>query len=283
MADRSRLARLAPLALPPLAFLLYAATAPGLTRGDAAGVYATAAALVEHGRPAIDGAIGALAPAAHGADAGPAAYGPLAYAAGHFYHDAPPGPALLATPAYALGLALAPLLGPDAPALLVALLGPLVGALAVAGVPRLARRAGARGVATALLTLAGALLLWPLTAAPTAPLLAAALLLWLLPAILPLLFPRGATRGEAGNSPQDWGVGVAVGLGLGAYLLLDTGAGLLAMLALLALVVRSRRRPGRALALLLGVAVPALVLAAYGTAAFGEPWRLAFRYAVDPA
>ncbi|HEX5504974.1 MAG TPA: hypothetical protein VFW96_20320, partial [Thermomicrobiales bacterium] len=201
MADRSRLA---PLALPPLAFLLYALTSPGLTRGDAAGVYATAAALVEHARPAIDGMIGALAPAAHGADAAPAAYGPLSYAAGHFYHDAPPGPALLATPAYALGLALAPLLGPDAPALLVALLGPLVGALAVAGVSRLVRAAGARGLATALLALAGMLLLWPLAAAPTAPLLAAALLIWLLPAIAPPRPPilGGATRPAGPPSPR---------------------------------------------------------------------------------
>src|SRR5205807_685037 len=151
---------LGPLALPVAAFLLYALTSPGLARGDAVGVYLTAGALVERARPAIDGAIAALAPVAPGADAGPAAYGPLAYAAGHYYHTAPPGPAaygplayaaghyyhtappgpaLVAAPGYALGLALAPLLGPDAPALFVLLLGPLLGALAVAGLPRLPR------------------------------------------------------------------------------------------------------------------------------------------------
>src|SRR5438477_47032 len=93
-----RRAGLGPLALPVAAFLLYALTSPGLARGDAVGVYLTAGALVERARPAIDGAIAALAPVAPGADAGPAAYGPLAYAAGHYYHTAPPGPALVAAP-----------------------------------------------------------------------------------------------------------------------------------------------------------------------------------------
>src|SRR5919199_5881260 len=199
-----RLARIAlsralgPPLLVVLAFLAYALTSPGLTRGDAAGVYATAAALVERGHPAINGAIAALAPAPAGADAPPAAYGPLTYAAGHYYHNAPPGPALLAAPAYALGLALAPWLGPDAPAVLVVLLGPLLGAIAVAGLWRLAR--GLRDRHALVLAAAGALLLWPLAGAPTAPLVAAALLAWLVPTLRALW-----ALGAAPPSPPDPG------------------------------------------------------------------------------
>src|SRR5215216_2338874 len=179
LARARALVSAAPPLLGVLAFLAYALTSPGLTRGHAAGVYATAAALVERGHPAIDGAIAALAPAPGGADAAPAAYGPLAYAAGRYYHSAPPGPALLAAPAYALGLALAPWLGPDAPAVLVVLLGPLLGALAVAALWRLAR--GLRDRSALVLTAIGALLLWPFAGELTAPPVAAALLAWLLP------------------------------------------------------------------------------------------------------
>lgn len=260
--------------LPLLAFLLYALTSPGLIRGDAAGVYATAAALVEHGTFAIDGATAALAPAPAGADIGAARSGPLAYAAGHYYHDAPPGPAILAAPAYALGLALAPPLGPEAPALLVGLLGPLLGALAVAGLARLPRAPGSAPgrLHPALPAAAGAILLLPWVHAPAAPVVAAALACWLLPALVALWRGRAAPL-QAG----------AVGLGLAAFLLLDYGLGLLAAAVLLATLARLRRGPQAMVALLAGAAGPVLVLAAYATVAFGRPWRPAFLFAVDRA
>src|SRR5205823_4163683 len=129
-----------------------------------------------------------------------------------------------------------PLLGPDAPVLLVVLLGPLLGALAVAGLQRLPRPGSLREGDHLLLAIAGALLLWPLAAAPTAPIVAAALLTWALPSIVALWRAaappgppapggkhrggrrpagaprRGVSRGEgAGNGFRPTGIGEAGG------------------------------------------------------------------------
>lgn len=82
--------------LPVVAFCFFVVVQPGLPRGDAAGVYVTAASLVERGSFAIDGYVAAIAPSAPTADAPPAAYPQIAYAAGHYYHAVPPGRALLA-------------------------------------------------------------------------------------------------------------------------------------------------------------------------------------------
>ncbi|MGN6755239.1 MAG: polysaccharide deacetylase family protein [Thermomicrobiales bacterium] len=267
---RSALAWLLTL-LPLAAFLLYALASPGLTRGAGAGTYITAAALLAHGRPALDGAIGALAPAPIGADAPLFAYGSVAYAAGHYQQTAPPGPALLAVPAYGLGLLLAPVLGADTPVLLTVLLAALIGALAIAGLTRLVWRAFDPPAAAAL-AMAGLLLLRPLTGMLTGPLLAATIVIWTLP--VALAFWRGEVTLRAA---------FGAGLGLAALGLADYVAGALAAIVILVLLVRSWRVPGRALALLAGAALPALVQGWYGTVAFGRPWGLGFRYAVDPA
>lgn len=279
--SRDKLARSFPLLLPLLALLLYALTSPGLTRGAAAGVYATAAALVDRGHPALDGAVGALAPAPQGADAIPAAFGPVAYAAGHYYHAAPPGPALLATPAYALGLLLAPLLGPTTPTILVVLLGPLLGALAVSGFLRLFQQLGLATRERFVLAVAAALFLWPLAGTLDAPLVAATLVAWLLPTILRLVGAWGPYPDT--EQPARFAPLLAAGLGLGALVLIDYGVGILGLLTTLALAARWRRVPRAALALLVAAAAPGLLLAAYQTVAFGRPWGLAFRLAVDPA
>lgn len=260
--------------LPPLAFLLYALTLPGLTRGDAAGVYTTAAALVERASFSVDGAIAGLAPAAT-ADSPSPATGSLAYAAGHFYHAAPPGPALLAAPLFTLGKVAAPLLGPEAPALFAGLLGPLLGALVVAGLARVVRGPSAQATAdalgTTLVVMAGALLALPLSDAPSAPIAAAALVVWLAPASAALR--RRATPLRA----------LAVGLGLAAFLLLDYGLGLLALLPIGAFAVRLRGTPAAAAAILVGAAPPAAVLALHNTVAYGRPWRPGFRFATERA
>jgi peptidoglycan/xylan/chitin deacetylase (PgdA/CDA1 family) len=257
--------------LPLAAFLLYALASPGLTRGTDAGTYVTAATLLTHGRPALDGVITALAPTPHGADAPVSTYGPVAYAAGHYQQVAPPGPALLAVPAYGLGLLLAPILGADTPILLTVLMAAFLGALAIAGLARLAWRAADPPAATALVV-AGALLLRPLAGALAGPLLATTLVIWALPAALAVWRGAGGAR-----------VAFLAGLGLATLGLADYAAGALAAAAILGLLVRSWRKPGPALALLAGVALPALVQGWYGTVAFGRPWGLGFRYAVDPA
>lgn len=266
------------LLLPLVAFLFYAATAPGLARGDAAGVYVTAAALIERGTGAIDGWTGPLAPPAgaapgQGDSATNSSHGPLAYAGGHYFHATPPGPAVMAAPIYALGTLVSPFAGPLAPVLLVALFGPLAGAVGVAGVVRLLRRAnnGSRiGPFTAAAAIAA---LWPLSGAWTAPLAASVLGIWLWPLLL------GAVR----SRERSLQAALVLGLGLGAFASLDYGAGALALLALVT-VAWSRRRDTRAVVLLLlAAALPLGLLALYQAVSFGRPWGLAFRLAVDPA
>lgn len=290
--SRVRRTRFLPPVLPLLAFLLYALTTPGLTYGAAASVYASAAALVERGTPALDGALTASPQ--------------VAYLAGHFYALAPPGPALLAAPVYALGLVLAPLLGPPAPALLVALLGPLAGALAVAGLARLARLGAVSQHDTALLTAGGALLLWPLTTAPAGPLLAAALLVWTLPTVVRLWWsaeaapaatagtgqlpaPRGglqftaARRASGQRARHGRALAFGTGAGLGTLLLLDYRAALLGALLGLALLVRLRRQRHVLPVLLLAAAVPAFLALGYALLAFRGVWTAAVRLSLTAA
>jgi hypothetical protein len=130
--------------IPVITFILYAITMPGLLRGEHAGLYVTAAALAERGGFAIDGQIAALA--ASDADGSPASLPRVAYFAGHYYVARPPGLAALATPLYLLGIVAAPLLGPEAPLIAVALLGPLLAALVSLGLVRSADR-GEEGAA----------------------------------------------------------------------------------------------------------------------------------------
>ena len=261
-------------ALPLLVFLVYAVSTPGLPRGASAGVYITAANLIEHGRFTVDGYLDALLPAAHATGV------PLpgvAYAAGHYYQSTPPGLALVAAPFYALGAALAPLLGPEAPAFFVVLLGPLLGALAAA----LLWRAVAGGLAEGhvrrfapLAVLGGMALLFPLRAGPTPGLAVAALALG---SVLALRHAMMAGR---------LGAAFGAGLLLGVCALLDYLVGavaLLALVVLLALALVRWHRPWRALSLAAGGALGFAILAAWQTLAFGYPWRLAFRSAADPA
>jgi len=262
--------------LPLIAFISLAVTQTGLTRGDAAGVYTTAASLAERGSFAIDGYIAALAPRAAAADAAPAAYRQVAHVAGHYFHAVPPGRALFAMPAYALGASLAPLLGVEAPALLVLLLGPLLGALVVAIVQHRRERLGfdrTRGEWLAALALVFVLYLW--SGGLSVPLAVAALIACLAPAARDLWQRRGSWRTASG-----------VGALLGGLVLVDYLLGLLAVLLLLALAARlclRQRRLVDGLALLLGGGLFIGVLLAWQTVAFGVPWRLAFRAAVDPA
>jgi peptidoglycan/xylan/chitin deacetylase (PgdA/CDA1 family) len=262
--------------LPLIVFVFLAVTQTGLTRGDAAGVYTTAASLAEHGSFAIDGYIAALAPRATAADAPPTAYPLVAYVAGHYYHAVPPGRALIAMPFYALGASLVPLLGAEAPAILVLLLGPLLGALIVAIVLRHRESLGlgrARGGWVIALALVFMLYLWG--GGLSVPLVAAALVACLAPAARDLW--------QGGGS---WRAALGVGALLGALVLVDYLLGLLAVLLLLALAARvclRQRRFVAGLALLLAGGVPIVALLAWQTAAFGVPWRLAFRSAVDPA
>ncbi len=259
-------------ALPLLVFLVYAVSTPGLPRGAGAGTYITAANLIEHGRFTVDGYLDALLPAARAANA------PLpgvAYAAGHYYQSAPPGLALVSAPLYVLGAALAPLLGPESPAFFVVLLGPLLGAVAVA----LLWRAVAGGAAelrrvAPFAALGGALFLLPLRTGPTLGL-----------AVVVLALGSALALRRAARSGR-WGAAFGAGLLLGAGALLDYLVGAVAALALVALVVVALvrwRRPSCALALAVGGALGFAGVAAWQTLAFGYPWRLAFRSAADPA
>ncbi len=261
-------------ALPLLVFLAYAISTPGLPRGAGAGIYVTAANLVEYGRFTVDGYLAALLPAAGGAGA------PLpgiAYAAGHYYRSTPPGLALVSTPFYALGVALAPLLGPEAPAFFVVLLGPLLGALAAALLWRAADGGGdvapLRRFAPPVM-LGGVVLFFPLRVGPTLGLAVVVLALALAPTL------RCALRSGR------WGAAFGAGLLLGACALLDYLVGAVALLIIVALVVVAlvrRHRPRSALSLAAGGAVGFVGLGAWQTLAFGYPWRLAFRSAADPA
>ncbi len=259
--------------LPVAAFLLYALATPGLSRGDSAGVYVTAAALAEGRGFVLDGYLAALAPASASADAAPAAYPHVAYAAGRHYHAAPPGRALLALPLYALGALLAPLLGVETPAILIMLLGPLLGALVVGCVYRWLGAHLPRRLAVAA-TGGCALLLLPVAVAPSIPIVAAALAAVGGPSVRALLERGGGKRAA-----------VVAGVALGALILVDylVGGVALVAVALLALALVRRRARGAALALLAAGALPLIVLAAWQTAAFGFPWHLAFRAAIDPA
>jgi len=261
-------------ALPLLVFLLYAVSTPGLSRGAGAGAYITAANLVEHGRFTVDGYLDALLPAARAANAPMPG---VAYAAGHYYQSTPPGLALASAPLYALGAALAPLLGPEAPALFVVLLGPLLGAVATAllwcAAAGGADEGGARRFAP-LAALGGAVLLFPLRVGPALGLAVAVLALG-----SALALRRAAWSGR-------WGAACGAGLLLGACALLDYLVGAVAALALVALIVVARarwHRPSRALSLAAGGALGFAGLAAWQTFALGYPWRLAFRSAADPA
>ncbi|HEY8599247.1 MAG TPA: hypothetical protein VIL85_12500, partial [Thermomicrobiales bacterium] len=262
--------------LPLIVFVFLAVTQPGLTRGDMAGVYTTAASLVEDGSFAIDGYVAALSPSAISADAPPAAYPLVAYIAGHYYHTAPPGRALVAMPFYALGAALAPRLGAEAPAILMSLLGPFLGALVVAIVLRHRERLGldrTRGGWPAALALIVVLYLWG--GSPSVPLAVAGLVVLGVPAARELWIGRGS-----------WRAALAVGALLGGVVLVDYLLGLLGLLLLLVLAARlclRQRRFVAGLALVLGGGVPLVVLLAWQAGSFGVPWRLAFRAAVDPA
>lgn len=259
--------------LPLLVFLVYAVSTPGLPRGAGAGVYITAANLVEHGRFTVDGYLDALLPAAGAA--GVQMPG-VAYAAGHYYQSAPPGLALVAAPFYALGAALAPLLGPEAPALFVVLLGPLLGALVAA---LLWRAVGGGAEARAgrfapLAVLGGMVLLFPLRTGPTPGLAVVALALG-----SALALRRAVVAGR-------WGAAFGAGLLLGACALLDYLVGAVALLALVVLIALALVRWHRAvwaLAFVAGGAIGFAILAAWQTLAFGYPWRPAFRSAADPA
>ncbi len=262
--------------LPALAFVLFVLVQLGLLRGDAAGVYTTAASLAERGTFAIDGYIAALAPTAPTAAAPPNAYPQVAYAAGHYYHAVPPGRALLAAPAYALGGLLAPFLGPEAPAYCLLLLAALLGAFVVGGCCRAIAGAFAPTKPGPWLgALAVFALILPWVGGLTVPLALAALALAAVPGARTLL------RGAGGVRAAFW-----VGLLLGAAILVDYLAGIIFGLGLLALALLLGLRLRRgipALLLLSGGAVGPLCLAGWQLTAFGVPWRLAFRAAVDPA
>lgn len=268
------------LMLPLVAFFVYVLSASGLPRGNVAGVYITAANIVEHGHFTLDGYLDALDPATRGTGVMPLAIPRVSYAAGHYYQPSPPGLALLAVPLYALGLLLAPILGPEAPALFVVLLGPLLGALAVA---LLSRAVGMVGVASPtarqrplawLLVLSGAALLLPLSGGPTLGLATVVFVTGVALLLRQLLAARG-------------GGACAFMLGLisGAVVLLDYLLGAIALLLLgvllVTLLVRQRQMVLVALAGA-GAALGVLLLAVWQTLAFGYPWRLAFRAAADP-
>lgn len=262
--------------LPLITFIFLAGMQAGLMRGDAAGVYTTAASLTERGSFAIDGYIAALSPHPIDATAAPRAYPLVAYAAGHYYHAVPPGRGLIAMPFYALGELLAPLLGTEAPAILVLLLGPLLGALVVAIVLRrgsnlgLDRKRWGWPVALVLVFL---LYLW--TNGLSVPLVVAALIACLAPTT------RALWQGR-----DSWRAAIAVGLLLGGVVLVDYLLGFLAALLLLIVAARlclRQRRFVSGLILLLAGSLPLVILLAWQTASFGVPWRLAFRAAVDPA
>ena len=262
-------------ALPVLAFLIYTLAQPGLVRGDGAGVYTTAAGLVERGSFAIDGFSAALAPRAPEADAPPAAYPRVAYVAGHYYHLAPPGRAILGAPFYALGLILAPLLGPEAPTFCLLLLGALLGAAIVA---RCCRRWGNVDSSPAISAWLGVAtlmaLLLPWVGSVSVPLVAAALVAWAVSPARDLWRGRGGRRAALG-----------VGLLLGAIGLIDYALGSLAGILLLALAVRvgcRQRRGTLGVLLLAGGGLAVAVLLAWQTVTFGVPWRLGFRAALDP-
>lgn len=272
-ASSGKYGRAMTLLLPVIALLLYAATAPGIARGPAAGVYVTAAALVERNAGAIDGWVDALAPRAGGAGRSASTYGPVAYAGGHYYYAAPPGPALLAAPVYAVGAVLAPVAGPLAPAWLVALLGPLAAALGVAGVGRLLARDDGQARHWPLVGAAAIAALWPFSAALTAPVVLAVLGIWLWPGLL------AAWRTDVPAART----AVLLGLGLGALGLLDYAAGVVGVLLALTVGWSWRRHARAATSFVIALAAPLAILALYQTAAFGRPWGLAFRLAVDPA
>ncbi len=261
-------------ALPLLVFLVYAVCTPGLPRGAGAGSYITAANLVEHGRFTVDGYLDALLPTAGVPGAPPPG---VAYAAGHYYQSTPPGLALAVVPFYALGVVLAPLLGPEAPAFLTVLLGPLLGALAAALLWRAVRGGAAEAEArrfAAFAALGGAALLFPLRVGPTPGLAVAVLALG-----SALLWRRAAETGR-------WGAACGAGLLLGACALLDYLVGMVTLLALVVLAVVALvrwHRPLSALTLAVGGVIGFVALAAWQTLAFGYPWRLAFRAAADPA
>jgi peptidoglycan/xylan/chitin deacetylase (PgdA/CDA1 family) len=262
--------------LPAIIFVAYALTTPGLLRGEHAGLYVTAAALVESGGFAIDGQIDALAPSAIGPAGPPASFPHLAYFAGHHYFAQPPGLAALATPLYLLGLVAAPALGPEAPLLAVALLGPLLAALVSLRFLHLTRHYRPLGL---LLPIAAAIFGLPLNR--TQPLVLLILMIVALIASWAAPLAVRLYRGE--TSPP---LALALGVFFGAPLLLDYGVGVMSGLVLaifLALLLWRRRDLRRPLLVLAGAAIPLVFLLAWHTALFGAPWRAAFRVAVDPA
>ena len=261
--------------LPVLVFFLYALTVPGLLRGEQSGVYATAAALAEHGTFAIDNAVAALAPTPLFADDPPGAYPHVAYFAGHHYFAMPPGLAILATPFYLLGLLAAPLLGPQAPIVAFLLAGPLLGASVSRRFIHLTAHYGILGL---FLPITAAIYGLPLNHAQPVVLaifmLIALLASWVVPLGVKIL-------GGAGR-PAD---AVSFGLLIASPLLLDYGIGLMGgvLLTLYLGTYLWQRRDVRGLLLILaGAAVPLLLLLLWQTILFGAPWHAAFRLAVDP-
>jgi peptidoglycan/xylan/chitin deacetylase (PgdA/CDA1 family) len=262
--------------LPALVFCLFAFVQPGLVRGDAAGVYVTAASLVERGSFAIDGYIAAVAPTASTSTAPSGAYPQVAYVAGHYFHAVPPGRALLAVPTFVLGNVLAPLLGAEAPAYCLSLLAALLGAFVVTRLARsLAGGAAVRLPRAVLGALLGLGLIGPWVGSLSTPLVLAALTAALAPGIVALW------RGAAGTA-----VTLGIGILLGAAILIDYLVGLLfglVLLALCLLLVTRRQRRVQSLVLLLGGSVGPVILAVWQTVTVGLPWRLAFRSSVDPS
>lgn len=261
--------------LPAIVFLSYAFATSGLLRGEHAGVYVTAAALVERGSFAIDGQIDALALDATIANEPPTHFPHLAYFAGHYYFAQPPGLALLATPFYLLGLLAAPLLGAEGPLIAVALFGPLLAALTSIRLIRLTEHYGILGL---LLPVAAAIFGLPLIR--TQPLgLHILMLVALLASWAGPLSVRVVRDGTPGNA-------LLLGALVGFPVLLDYGLGVMAWLLLaiyLVLLLWQRRDLRIALLVLVGATVPLLGLLGWHTALFGAPWHAAFRVAVDPA
>ena len=227
--------------LPVIAFLAYALTMPGLLRGEHAGLYVTAAALAERGSFAIDGQIDALAPAAITADSPPASLPHVAYFAGHYYFAQPPGLAALATPLYLLGLAGAPLLGPEAPLIAVALFGALIAALAQLRFIRITEHYGILGL---LLPVAALIFGLPLNRTQPVELLiliiVALLASWAAPLAVRLI------QGQDGPAHA-----LALGAIVGGAVLIDYGVGMMGWVVLaiyLALLLWQRRELERELA-----------------------------------
>ncbi len=277
----------APISLPPsrewpvivalcaaLAFLYYL-TAQPLPQSDPASrnSFGLTAALATEGSSAIDHY---LTSPVGGFLTSNADVSNVAYFAGHYYSDSPPGAAFLMVPFYLLGR----LFGDAGPAQFGLAGLALAGAVTVLTVYSFARRMGAAVVSAryAALTLGLASVLWR-EAGRAGPgvftALALALALWL--AVPPL--PR---REEAEGGPRlQPGRAVLLGLVLGFAGVVDyPNLVWTPLFGLYLLAGRRVRWPG-ALALAGGWLAGVLPLALYNWASFERPWAFAYGFLLD--